>query len=89
MLRPAGDAFDEEIENAFRGALGVRAGDAPARKMAVDVHPGEAVNQRPAGDLHLFRSVARNCPCANASASVRSVRSISSALSCETEALLS
>ena len=50
-----GDAFDEEIEDAFRGSLGVRSGDAPARKMAVDVHPGEAIDQRAAGDLHPFQ----------------------------------
>ena len=46
-----GDAFDEEIEDGFRGALGLGAGDAPAWKMAVDIHPGEAIDQSAAGDL--------------------------------------
>src|SRR6202163_4811550 len=49
------DAFDEEIDDRFRGALGLRVGDAPARKMSVDVHPRKAVNQSAAGDLDLLQ----------------------------------
>lgn len=36
------------------GTLGLATGDAPARQMAVDVHPRETVNQRAAGDLDLL-----------------------------------
>src|ERR1700744_2610119 len=49
------DAFDEEIEHRFRSALDLAFRDAPARKMSVDVHAGESVDQRAAGDLHLLQ----------------------------------
>ena len=43
---------DEEVEDPFRRPLGLGVRHAPARKMAVDVHPGKAIDQRAAGDLH-------------------------------------
>ena len=54
MVRPPGAPLDEEIEDRFRGPLGLGAAYPPARKMTVDVHPGKAIDQRPAGDLHLL-----------------------------------
>src|SRR5881397_1746161 len=49
--RPLGDSLDKEVEDRLGGLLGLGACDAPARKMAVDIHPGKAIDQRPAGDL--------------------------------------
>src|SRR4051812_43440518 len=43
--RPLRNPLDEQIEDRLGGALGLGAGDAPARKMAVDVHPGKAIDQ--------------------------------------------
>ncbi len=40
--------------NRFGGPLGFGADHPPARKMAVDIHPGKAVDQRPAGDQDLL-----------------------------------
>ena len=51
----AGDTVDKEIEDRFGGLLGIGLGDTPARKMTVDVHPGKAVHQGAAGNLHPFR----------------------------------
>ena len=53
-LASTGNPLDEQIENRLGGPLGLGAAHPPARKMTVDVHPGEAINQRPAGDLDLF-----------------------------------
>src|SRR5258705_11560716 len=52
--RPLGNALDEKVEDGLGGLLGLGACDAPARKMAVDIHPGKAINQCPAGDLDLL-----------------------------------
>ena len=49
-----GDPLDEEIEDRLGGPLGLGAGHPPARKMAVDIHPGKAIDQRPPGDLDLL-----------------------------------
>src|SRR5438094_3081847 len=49
-----GDALDEEVEDRLSGLLGLGTSDAPARKMAVDIHPSKAIDQRPAGDLDLL-----------------------------------
>ena len=51
----AGDTVDKEIEDRFGGLLGIGLGDTPALKMTVDVHPGKAVHQGAAGNLHPFR----------------------------------
>src|SRR3954468_23924200 len=48
--RPLGDAVDEQVDDGLRSRGGVL--DAPTGKVAVDVHAGKAVDQRPAGDLH-------------------------------------
>src|SRR5260370_8053710 len=50
-VRTLGNALDEQIEDRLGGTLGLCFGDTPARKMTVDVHPGQAVNQSAAGDL--------------------------------------
>ena len=44
----------KEIEDRLGGLLGLAGGHPPARKMAVDIHPGKAIDQRPAGDLDLL-----------------------------------
>src|SRR2546429_8112956 len=54
LSRPLGDSLDKEVEDRLGGLLGLGACDAPARKMAVDIHPGKAIDQCPAGDLDLL-----------------------------------
>src|SRR2546423_7034133 len=49
--RPLGDSLDKEVEDRLGCLLSLGACDAPARKMAVDIHPGKAIDQRPPGDL--------------------------------------
>ena len=53
--RTSGDPLDKEVDDRLRRPCGLRACDAPAREMTVDVHSGKAINQRAAGDLDRFQ----------------------------------
>src|SRR5580693_2075723 len=56
-LRPgrASDAADENVENGLRHAFDLGLSNAPARKVAVDVHAGKAIDKCAAGDLDLLQ----------------------------------
>src|SRR3954471_6173432 len=53
--RTSSDPVDKEIDDRLRDPFRLRPGDAPARKMTVDVHSGKAIDQRAAGNLNRFQ----------------------------------
>ncbi len=86
---PRCDALDEQVDDRLGGGLGVGIRHAPARKMTVDVHPRKAVDQRAGRRSHLLQVDRAQLALREASASIRPVMSISSALSRDTPAALS
>src|SRR5215472_1895114 len=45
---------DEQVDHGFRHPVDLALRNPPAREMTVDLHPGKAIDQRPAGNLHLL-----------------------------------